>query len=109
MLVETICHFGYYLCGKQFVACTDYKPLCSLLNSDRLNGRLRRLGMKLQHWLTDVQYLPGLENGLADVLSREERRFSETVAADGLQSGAGGCGGAPSTDEEREHARGQEG
>ena len=56
--------------------------------------------MKLQHWLIDVQYLPGLENGLADALSREERRFSETVAADGLQSGAGGCGGVPSTNGE---------
>ena len=42
--------------------------------------------MKLQHWLIDVQYLPGLEKGLADALSREEQRFSETVAADGLQS-----------------------
>ena len=56
--------------------------------------------MKLQHWLIDVQYLPGLENGLADALTREERRFSETVAADGLQSGVGGCGEAPSTDGE---------
>ena len=48
-LVETVRHFGYYLYGKEFVAYTDHKPLCALLISDRLNGRLRRMGMKLQH------------------------------------------------------------
>ena len=95
-LVKAVQHFGYYLYGKQFVAFTDHKPLCALVVSDRLNGKLRRMGMKLQHRLIDIQYLPGLDNGLADALSREERR-RETVVYDGLQSGDGGCGGAPST------------
>ena len=47
-LVETIRHFAYYLFRRQFVAFTHHKLLCSLLSSYRLNGRLRRLGMKLQ-------------------------------------------------------------
>ena len=37
--------------------------------------------MKLQHWLVDIQYVPGEDNGLADALSREERRRSETTNA----------------------------
>ena len=102
-LVEVVRHFGYYLYGKQFVAFTGHKPLGALLVSDRLNGRLRRLGMKLQHLLIDIRYLPGVENGLADALSREERK-KETVVNDGLQSGAGGCGGAASIVEGEEGA-----
>ena len=88
-LVEAVRYFGYYLCGRLFTAYTDHKPLCSLLISDRLNGRLRRLGMKLQHLMINIKYLPGDNNGLADALSREERRH-ETVAKDGLQSSMGG-------------------
>ena len=72
-LVCTIQHFSYYLYGRQFVAYTDHKPLMQLLTSDRLNPRLKRLSFKLQYWLVKVEYLPGLENGLADALSREER------------------------------------
>ena len=79
-LVKTIRHFGYYLYGKCFTAYTDHKPLCQLMSSDRLNGRLRRMAMKLQHWLVKVEYLPGEENGIADALSREEKqRNRETV------------------------------
>ena len=73
-LVESIKHFSYYLYGKTFTVYTDHKPLCQLLSSDRLNPRLRRISMKLQHWLLRIEYLPGRENGLADALSREERK-----------------------------------
>ena len=69
-LVESIHHFVYYLYGRTFKAYTDHKSLCQLLMSDRLNPWLRRLAMKLQHWLV---YLPGKENGMADTLSREEQ------------------------------------
>ena len=86
-LVETIKHFGYYLYGKQFLY-TDHKPLCQLMTSDRLNGRLWRLGMKLQHWLVEICYVPGEKNSLADVLSRQERtRRLETDRDVGRQSG----------------------
>ena len=74
MLACTVSHFSYYLYGREFVAYTDHKPLCHLLTSDRLNPRLRRIALKLQHWLVDVQYLPGNENGFVDALSREERK-----------------------------------
>ena len=73
-LVEAIRHFSYYLDGRASVAYTDHRPLCYLLSSDRLNWRLRRMGMKLQVWMVDIQYLPGTDNGLADALSRGEKR-----------------------------------
>ena len=57
-LVEMVRYFRYYLYGKQFTAYTDNKSQCSLLVSDRLNSRLRHLGMKLQHWLIKIQYVP---------------------------------------------------
>ena len=95
-LVETVLHFGYYLYGKEFVAYTDGKSLCALLLSDRLNRHLRRLGIKLQHWLITIQYLLGEDNGMADALSREERHC-ETVVDDGHQSGCRVCEGETST------------
>ena len=72
-LVCTITHFAYYLYGREFVAYTGHKPLVQLFTSDRLNPRLRRLSMKLKHWLVKVEYRPGRDNGTADTLSREER------------------------------------
>ena len=40
--------------------------------------------MKLQHWLLQIEYLPGKENGFADALSREERprRMSSIIRTD---------------------------
>ena len=95
-LVETIRHFAYYLYGNCFTCYTDHKPLCQLLLSDRLNGHLRRMAMKLQQRLVQIEYLPGNRNGMADAFSREERpRRKETESREGLQSGIGGCGGKP--------------
>ena len=73
-LVESVKHFAYYLYGRTFTVYTDHKPLCQLLTSDRLNPRLRKIAMKMQHWLVSIEYLPGRDNGFADALSREERK-----------------------------------
>ena len=48
-------------------------PLCYLLSPEKLNGRLKRFSMKLQHWMPKIEHLPGQDNGMADALSREER------------------------------------
>lgn len=71
-MVETIMHFSQYLLGKQFVSYTDHKALCSLLTSDRLNPRLKRLSMKLSGYSVSVVYVPGPSNTAADALSRQE-------------------------------------
>ena len=60
-----------FQCGK--LGHISHEPLCQLLSSNRLNPRLRRIAMKLQHWLLKIEYLPGKDNGFADALSREER------------------------------------
>ena len=73
-LVATINHFSYHLYGTSFKAYTDHKPLEQLTTSTRLNPRLSRLALKLQHWLVQIKYLPGQLNTLADALSREERQ-----------------------------------
>ena len=89
---------------------TDHKPLCSLLTSDHLNGRLKRFSTKLQPWMIRFEYLPGVDNTLADALFRQdwrrkeeedtvsanteiqEKKKQETGAIVMPQSDAGGCG-----------------
>ena len=83
-VVETVKHFNYYLYGQNFSIYTDHKPLTQLLVSENLNPRLRRFAYKLQHWMLDIQYLPGEENSLADALSREEWRRKERERNHGL-------------------------
>jgi len=72
-MVATIDHFSYYLYGRCFKLFTDHKPLLQIMTSERLNPKLRRFAFKLQHWLLEVEYLPGEDNTFADALSREER------------------------------------
>ena len=120
-LVETILHFSYYLYGHDFTAFTDHHALLSLKHSERLNGRIKRLALKLQPWRVSIEYLPGKENQLADALSRQEWRHTnqeETSSGAGgpgdlpgdgrlhvgeedaeLLLGAGGCGGPASTED----------
>jgi len=114
-VVESIKHFSPYLYGRSFVVFTDHKPLCSLLTSDHLNGRLKRFSTKLQPWMVTFQYLPGMENTLADALSRQDWVIRDAafvledgdkdipdqkeqsrvlpVAQDVPQASSGGCGG----------------
>ena len=77
-LVSTIEQFGYYLYSRSFKVFTDHKPLVQLTTSERLNPRQRRLVFKLQHWMLDIEYLPGKNNTLADALSREARCQEKT-------------------------------
>ena len=95
-LIDTIKHFSYYLYGKHFTVFTDHKPLCQLMSSDRLNPRLRRIAMKMQHWLIKIEYLPGKDNGFADALSREERkRMSSPIRETDASLASGDVGVEP--------------
>ena len=69
-LVDIVKHFSYNLYGKQFTVFTGHKPLCHLLSSKWTNPRLRHISINWQHWLLNIEYLPGKENGFADVRSR---------------------------------------
>ena len=111
VVVETVQHFAYYLYGKSFTVFTDHRALCSLTTSIRLNDRLKRLSLKLQPWLVTMEYLPGNDNSLADMLSRQEWREQMVSTGTGgpqpqrseakegvLFLGAGGCEGPPLID-----------
>ena len=76
-VVESVRHFSPYLYGRKFVIFTDHKPLCYLLTSNHLNGRLKRFSTKLQPWMIEFQYLPGMDNTLADALSRQDWQTRE--------------------------------
>ena len=116
-VVESVRHFSPYLYGHKFVVFTDHKPLCFLLSSEHLNRRLKRFSIKLQPWLIEFQYLPGVENTLADALSRQDwqsekqsrekstpeephrKEDVKTGATVVSQSDAGGCGGPAPQDQ----------
>ena len=68
-MVEKVKFFEYYFYGKLVTVFTEHQPLCHLLTSERLNGRLKKMAV---HWLLSIEYLPGQENGFADALSKEE-------------------------------------
>ena len=96
-IVENIRHFSYYFYDEEFEIFTDHRPLCSLLSSDRLNARLRKMAMKLQPWRLKITYLLGDQNTMADALSRQEWRMTllndEKMIEPEALSDAGGCEG----------------
>ena len=102
-LVSAVEHFAYYLYGTSFTVYTDHKPLEQLLTSERLNPRLRRMAFKLQHWLIRIKYIPGAENTMADVLSREERRTDVTPDKPGISLVMGDVAVQPPHKEEEWH------
>ena len=64
-------HVSHYLVGNHFVIKTDLKALESLRSSERLNGRLARWALALQHLNFTVQYKPGHTHQDADGLFRQ--------------------------------------
>ena len=71
-IYEAIRHFHYYLEGAEFKIYTDHKPLVYALqqNSEKIPAiRSRRLSYIAQ-FNTEICYIPGDENDVADTLSR---------------------------------------
>ncbi|XP_064472857.1 uncharacterized protein K02A2.6-like [Ornithodoros turicata] len=70
-IVSTVERFRVYLAGGKFLVKTDHLPLVSILrnSSAKLSARLERLSLRLQHYVFDIQHIPGKENP-ADYLSR---------------------------------------
>ena len=69
-VVWALQHFAFYLKGKEFILQTDHQPLTYLRNMQNNNGRLMRWTLTLQSYEFTIQYIPGKENVLADLLSR---------------------------------------
>ncbi|OQV15997.1 Retrovirus-related Pol polyprotein [Hypsibius exemplaris] len=63
--------FDCYVGGdRHFVVVTDHSALVPLLKTKFPVGRLARFVFRLQHYHFTVIYRPGIQNGLADALSR---------------------------------------
>ena len=62
--------FSYFLKGRKFIIQTDHKPLTYLDTTTFRNSKIERwYNFMSQFWFT-VQYLPGVDNHIADLLSR---------------------------------------
>jgi len=110
VVVEAIRHFSPYLYGREFVVFTDHQSLYVLMTSDHLNGRLKRLSMKLQPWLVKFVHLPGKDNTLADALLRQdfkkERDKDDQTRPESCPSlPPGGCGEPSPQKQKKEEER----
>lgn len=67
-------HFRYFLEGREFHIFTDHKPLTHALlsNSDRYSPRQIRQLDYICQFSSDIRYVKGDENAVADALSRIE-------------------------------------
>ncbi|KAJ2917183.1 hypothetical protein MD484_g3247, partial [Candolleomyces efflorescens] len=68
--VETMLRFRDILQGAKFTWVTDHKGLTHLLNQRELSGRQARWMEKIGTFDFTVEYVPGVDNVLADALSR---------------------------------------
>ena len=65
-------HFRYFLEGRQFTVYTDHKPLTYALRSkpDRHSPRVIRQLDFISQFTSDIQHVHGVDNTVADTLSR---------------------------------------
>ena len=68
--VETMLRHRDILQGAKFIWITDHKGLIHLLKQKDLSGRQARWMEKISEFNFEVEYAPGVENVLADALSR---------------------------------------
>ena len=69
---KAVHYFAHFLYGSRFEVVTDHKALVSLLHSRVLNRRLHGWVLQLLEFDFIVKYRPGVENGDADALSRQD-------------------------------------
>ena len=68
----------HYLHGAQFVINTDHKPLQYLLTSEMQNRKVQMWALAIAGYNCTIQYIPGKNNYVADMLSRRpEQRVEE--------------------------------
>ena len=69
-IVWAVEKFVVYLYGREFILLTDHRPLTFIQLSKMHNSRVMRWSMFLQDWCFHVESIKGVDNVLADYLSR---------------------------------------
>ena len=71
-IYSAVKHFRYFLEGRVFTVYTDHKPLCYSLatSSSRHSPREIRHLAFISEFTTDIQHISGVDNPVADALSR---------------------------------------
>ena len=64
-----------YLFGCSFIVYTDHRPITYLLTLKDPKGRMARWIARLQEYSFEVRYRPGIDNDVADCLSRRPVRL----------------------------------
>ncbi len=69
-IYEAIRHFAYFLYGRKFTVVTDHKGLVNIRNGKQENRRIYNWCLKLSMYDFEIVYRAGVENVVADDLSR---------------------------------------
>jgi hypothetical protein len=76
-VVMAVEHFHTYLYGRKFIIYTDHLPNTLLLNKTNPHPRVERWMMRLQLYEFEMIYKPGIQNILADFLSRPQENENQ--------------------------------
>ena len=81
---QTIRHFRHMLEGRDFQLHTDHKPLVTAISriSEPWSARQQRHLAAIAEFTSDLRYLPGPQNVVADALSREPGKEETKVRPD---------------------------
>ena len=69
-IVWSVKKFDEYLIGAKFTVRSDHRPLQWLMTNKETKGRRLRWALILQNYNFRIEYIEGVENHVADVLSR---------------------------------------
>lgn len=89
-------HFRYLIAGREFTIYTDHKPIVGAINSkcERSPRQSRHLDFIAQ-FSTDIRHVKGIENVVADALSR-----LEDASVDAIETNVRSLAAAQNQDEE---------
>ncbi len=84
---QTIRHFRHMLEGRDFQLHTDHKPLVTAISriSEPWSARQQRHLAAIAEFTSDLRYLPGPQNVVADALSRPPEPAAAAAAAAAME------------------------
>jgi hypothetical protein len=71
-IVFAVVRFKYFLSAREFIIKTDHRPLTFMDKSNIRNSKVERWYQVISQFRFILQYIPGPENQLADLMSRPD-------------------------------------